>query len=134
MKKLLIIILTIVSLVALASCNIPTPKPQVPEEVNDVLSQEPTKNQIDEVLNKVFSTDGSPVSLGDYTVPKFIIVKNSDESYKLDVLDDDNNFSISFPITVTDDKYYCGDFELKIKEELDTINITIGGKVYGPAE
>ena len=132
MKKLLIIILTIVSLVALASCNIPIPEPKIPEEVNDVLRQEPTINQIDQVLDKIFRAVGSPVSLNDYTVSKFKIVKNSDESYKLDVLN--NNTSTSFPITVTDNKYYCGGFELKIKEELDTINITIGGKVYGPAE
>ena len=131
MKKLLIIILTIVSLVALASCNIPTPKPPVPDEIKDVLEQEPTINQIDEVLNKIFSTDGSPVSLGDegQMVSSFKIIKESDESYKLDVLDEEN---ISFPITVTDNKYYCGGFELIISDDLK--KITIDGKEYGTAE
>lgn len=131
MKKILIIILTIVSLVALASCNIPTPKPPVPDEIKDVLEQEPTINQIDEVLNKIFSTDGSPVSLGDegQMVSSFKIIKESDESYKLDVLDEEN---ISFPITVTDNKYYCGGFELIISDDLK--KITIDGKEYGTAE
>lgn len=131
MKKLLIIILTIVSLVALASCDISNPKPQVPEEVNDVLRQEPTINQIDEVLNKIFSTDGSTVSLDDegHMIYSFKIIKESDESYKLDVLDEEN---ISFPITVTDNKYYCGGFELIISEDFK--KITIDGKEYGPAE
>lgn len=134
MKKLLIIILTIVSLVALASCNIPTPEPPVPDEVKEALEQEPAINQIDEVLDKIFIAVGSPVALEGYPVISFKIIKDSDENYKLAVLNEDNTISDSFPITVTDNKYYCGDFELKIKEELDTINITIGGKVYGPAE
>ena len=131
MKKLLIIILTIVSLVALTSCNIPTPEPPVPDEIKDVLEQEPAINQIDKVLNKIFSTDGSPVSLGDegQMVSSFKIIKESDESYKLDVLDEEN---ISFPITVTDNKYYCGGFELIISDDLK--KITIDGKEYGPAE
>ena len=131
MKKILIIILTIVSLVALASCNIPTPKPPVPDEIKDVLEQEPTINQIDEVLNKIFSTDGSPVSLDDegHIIYSFKIIKESDESYKLDVLDEEN---ISFPITVTDNKYYCGGFELIISDDLK--KITIDGKEYGTAE
>ena len=129
MKKILIIILTIVSLVALASCNIPTPIPPVIDEVNDVLRQEPTKNQIDEVLDKIFSAVGSPVSLEGYPVISFKIIKESDESYKLDVLDEEN---ISFPITVTDNKYYCGGFELIISDDLK--KITIDGKEYGTAE
>lgn len=131
MKKLLIIILTIVSLVALASCDIPNPKPQVPEEVNDVLRQEPTINQIDQVLNKIFSTDGSPVSLDDegHIIYSFKIIKESDESYKLDVLDEEN---ISFPITVTDNKYYCGGFELIISDDLK--KITINENEYGTTE
>lgn len=131
MKKILIIILTIVSLVALASCNIPTPKPPVPDEIKDVLEQEPTINQIDEVLNKVYTAILRPVSLGDegQMVSSFKIIKESDESYKLDVLDEEN---ISFPITVTDNKYYCGGFELIISDDLK--KITIDGKEYGTAE
>lgn len=134
MKKILIIILTIVSLVALASCNIPTPEPQIPEEVKDALEQEPAINQIDKVLDKIYIASPHPVSLEGCPVISFKIIKDSDEKYKLAVLNDDNTISDSYPITVTDNKYYCGDFELIIKEELDTINITIGGKVYGPAE
>ena len=131
MKKILIIILTIVSLVALASCNIPTPIPPVIDEVNDVLKQEPTINQIDQVLNKIFSTDGSPVSLDDegHIIYSFKIIKESDESYKLDVLDEEN---ISFPITVTDNKYSCDKYELIISDDFN--KITIDGKVYGTAE
>lgn len=131
MKKLLIIILTIVSLVALASCNIPTPIPPVIDEVNDVLKQEPTINQIDEVLNKIFSTDGSPVSLDDegHIIYSFKIIKESDESYKLDVLDEEN---ISFPITITDNKYYCGGFELIISDDFK--KITINENEYGTTE
>ena len=131
MEEILIIILTIVSLVALASCNIPTPIPPVIDEVNDVLKQEPTINQIDQVLNKIFSTDGSPVSLDDegHIIYSFKIIKESDESYKLDVLDEEN---ISFPITVTDNKYSCDKYELIISDDFN--KITIDGKVYGTAE
>ena len=134
MKKILIIILSIVSLVALASCNIPTPEPPVPDEIKDVLEQEPTKNQIDEVLNKIFSTDGSPVSLGDgeQMISSFKIIKDSEESYKMAVRDEDNNFSITFPITVTDNKYFCEGFELIISDDFK--KITIDGKEYGSAE
>lgn len=131
MKKILIIILTIVSLVALASCDISNPKPQVPEEVNDVLRQEPTINQIDEVLNKVYTAILRPVSLGEggQMIFSFKIIKESDESYKLDVLDEEN---ISFPITVTDNKYYCEGFELIISEDFK--KITIDGNEYGTTE
>lgn len=131
MKKLLIIILTIVSLVALASCNIPTPIPPVIDEVNDVLKQEPTINQIDEVLDKIYTASPHPVSLGDegQMVSSFKIIKESDESYKLDVLDEEN---ISFPITVTDNKYFCEGFELIISDDFK--KITIDGKEYGSAE
>ncbi|MDD7255368.1 hypothetical protein [Bullifex porci] len=131
MKKLLIIILTIVSLVALASCNIPTPIPPVIDELNDVLKQEPTINQIDEVLDKIFSTDGSPVSLGDEgrMIFSFKIIKESDESYKLDVLDEEN---ISFPITVTDNKYFCDKYELIISDDFK--KITINENEYGTTE
>lgn len=132
MKKILIIILTIVSLVALASCNIPTPEPQIPEEVKDALEQEPAINQIDKVLDKIFSTDGSPVSLKEYPVISFKIIKDSEESYKMAVRDEDNNFSITFPITVTDNKYFCEGFELIISDDFK--KITIDGKVYGTAE
>ncbi|MSU05575.1 hypothetical protein FYJ80_02100 [Spirochaetales bacterium NM-380-WT-3C1] len=132
MKKLLIIILTIVSLVALASCNIPIPEPPVPDEIKDVLEQEPAINQIDKVLDKIFIADGSPVALEGYPVISFKILKDISYNYTLEVQDEGNRHSIS--ITIENNKYYCGDFELKIKEELDTINITIGGKVYGPAE
>ena len=132
MKKILIIILTIVSLVALASCNIPIPEPKIPEEVNDVLIQEPTINQIDQVLNKVYTAILRPVSLNDYPVSKFKIVKNNDEIYKLAVLDNGNNIFISFPITVTDNKYYCGGFELIISDDFK--KITIDGKEYGTTE
>ena len=77
MKKILIIILTIVSLVALASCNIPTPKPPVPDEIKDVLEQEPTINQIDKVLDKIFIAVGSPVALEGYPVISFKIIKRN---------------------------------------------------------
>lgn len=134
MKKILIIILTIVSLVALASCNIPTPEPQIPEEVKDALEQEPAINQIDEVLDKIYTAILRPVSLGDegHIISSFKIIKDSDESYKLAVLDDDNNISISFPITVKDNKYSCDKYELIISEDLK--KITIDGNEYGTAE
>lgn len=132
MKKLLIIILTIVSLVALASCNIPTPIPPVIDELNDVLKQEPTINQIDEVLDKIYTASPHPVSLEGCPVLYFKILKDSDESYKLAILDDDKNISITYPMTVTDNKYYCGGFELIISEDFK--KITIDGKEYGPAE
>lgn len=132
MKKLLIIILTIVSLVALASCDIPNPKPQVPEEVNDVLRQEPTKNQIDEVLDKIFSAVGSPVSLEGYPVISFKIIKESDESYILAVQDNENIFSILFPITIEDNKYSCDKYELIISDDFK--KITINENEYGTAE
>lgn len=132
MKKLLIIILTIVSLVALASCNIPTPEPPVPDEVNDVLKQEPTINQIDEVLNKVYTAILSPISLEECPVLYFKILKDSDDFYKLAVLDDDKTISNSYPITVTDNKYYCGGFELIISDDFK--KITINENEYGTAE
>ena len=69
MKKLLIIILTIVSLVALASCNIPTPEPPVPDEIKDVLDQEPTidaETAIDKILNKEFRIkEGGQIAIND---------------------------------------------------------------------
>lgn len=134
MKKILIIILTIVSLVALASCNIPTPEPPVPDEIKDVLEQEPAINQIDKVLDKIYTAILRPVSLGDgeQMISSFKIIKDSEESYKMAVRDEDNNFSITFPITVTDNKYFCEGFELIISDDFK--KITIDGKEYGPAE
>lgn len=134
MKKILIIILTIVSLVALASCNIPIPEPPVIDEVKDVLEQEPTINQIDEVIDKIYTAILRPVSLGDegHMIYRFKIIKDSDEIYKLAVLDDDNNISISLSITVTDNKYSCDKYELIISDDLK--KITIDGKEYGTTE
>lgn len=132
MKKLLIIILTIVSLVALASCNIPTPIPPVIDEVNDVLKQEPTINQIDEVLDKIYTAILSPISLEGCPVLYFKILKDSDDFYKLAVLDDDKTISNSYPITVTDNKYFCDKYELIISDDLKII--TINENEYGTTE
>ena len=79
------------------------------------------------VLLFSYSLYGSSVS-----IYSFKIIKDSKESYKMAVRDEDNNFSITFPITVTDNKYYCGGFELIISDDLK--KITIDGKEYGPAE
>ena len=131
MKKILIIILTIVSLVALASCNIPTPEPQIPEEVKDALDQEPTidaETAIDKILNKEFRIkEGGQIAINDVLTESFVITKDTNNNYIITGYD-----GSSMQIEIRDDKYYFINTEMIIDTEEKTIKF--GNKVYGTTE
>lgn len=131
MKKLLIIILTIVSLVALASCNIPTPEPPVPDEIKDVLEQEPAldaETAIDKILNKEFRIkEGGLISINEVSTESFVITKDTNNNYIITGYD-----GSSMQIEIRDDKYYFINTEMIIDTEEKTIKF--GNKVYGTAE
>lgn len=131
MKKILIIILTIVSLVALASCNIPTPEPPVPDEIKDVLEQEPTldaETAIDKILNKEFRIkEGGQIAINDVLTESFVITKDTNNNYIITGYD-----GSSMQIEIRDDKYYFINTEMIIDTEEKTIKF--GNKVYGTAE
>ena len=131
MKKVLIIILTIVSLVALASCNIPTPEPPVPDEIKDVLEQEPTldaETAIDKILNKEFRIkEGGQIAINDVLTESFVITKDTNNNYIITGYD-----GSSMQIEIRDDKYYFINTEMIIDTEEKTIKF--GNKVYGTAE
>ena len=131
MKKLLIIILTIVSLVALASCNIPIPEPPVPDEIKDVLDQEPTidaETAIDKILNKEFRIkEGGQIAINDVLTESFVITKDTNNNYIITGYD-----GSSMQIEIRDDKYYFINTEMIIDTEEKTIKF--GNKVYGTAE
>ena len=131
MKKLLIIILTIVSLVALASCNIPIPEPPVPDEIKDVLEQEPTidaETAIDKILNKEFRIkEGGQIAINDVLTESFVITKDTNNNYIITGYD-----GSSMQIEIRDDKYYFINTEMIIDTEEKTIKF--GNKVYGTAE
>lgn len=131
MKKLLIIILTIVSLVALASCNIPTPEPPVPDEIKDVLEQEPTidaETAIDKILNKEFRIkEGGQIAINDVLTESFVITKDTNNNYIITGYD-----GSSMQIEIRDDKYYFINTEMIIDTEEKTIKF--GNKVYGTTE
>lgn len=131
MKKILIIILTIVSLVALASCNIPTPEPPVPDEIKDVLDQEPTidaETAIDKILNKEFRIkEGGQIAINDVLTESFVITKDTNNNYIITGYD-----GSSMQIEIRDDKYYFINTEMIIDTEEKTIKF--GNKVYGTTE
>ena len=131
MKKLLIIILTIVSLVALTSCNIPIPEPPVPDEIKDVLEQEPTldaETAIDKILNKEFRIkEGGQIAINDVLTESFVITKDTNNNYIITGYD-----GSSMQIEIRDDKYYFINTEMIIDTEEKTIKF--GNKVYGTAE
>ena len=131
MKKILIIILTIVSLVALASCNIPIPEPPVPDEIKDVLEQEPTldaETAIDKILNKEFRIkEGGQIAINDVLTESFVITKDTNNNYIITGYD-----GSSMQIEIRDDKYYFINTEMIIDTEEKTIKF--GNKVYGTAE
>ena len=131
MKKILIIILTIVSLVALASCNIPIPEPPVPDEIKDVLDQEPTidaETAIDKILNKEFRIkEGGQIAINDVLTESFVITKDTNNNYIITGYD-----GSSMQIEIRDDKYYFINTEMIIDTEEKTIKF--GNKVYGTAE
>ena len=131
MKKILIIILTIVSLVALASCNIPTPEPPVPDEIKDVLEQEPTldaETAIDKILNKEFRIkEGGQIAINDVLTESFVITKDTNNNYIITGYD-----GSWMQIEIRDDKYYFINTEMIIDTEEKTIKF--GNKVYGTAE
>ena len=131
MKKLLIIILTIVSLVALASCNIPTPEPPVPNEIKDVLEQEPTldaETAIDKILNQEFRIkEGGQIAINDVLTESFVITKDTNNNYIITGYD-----GSWMQIEIRDDKYYFINTEMIIDTEEKTIKF--GNKVYGTAE
>ena len=131
MKKVLIIILTIVALVALASCNIPTPEPPVPDEIKDVLDQEPTidaETAIDKILNKEFRIkEGGQIAINDVLTESFVITKDTNNNYIITGYD-----GSSMQIEIRDDKYYFINTEMIIDTEEKTIKF--GNKVYGTTE
>lgn len=131
MKKILIIILTIVSLVALASCNIPIPEPPVPDEIKDVLDQEPTidaETAIDKILNKEFRIkEGGQIAINDVLTESFVITKDTNNNYIITGYD-----GSSMQIEIRDDKYYFINTEMIIDTEEKTIKF--GNKVYGTTE
>ena len=131
MKKLLIIILTIVSLVALTSCNIPIPEPPVPDEIKDVLDQEPTidaETAIDKILNKEFRIkEGGQIAINDVLTESFVITKDTNNNYIITGYD-----GSSMQIEIRDDKYYFINTEMIIDTEEKTIKF--GNKVYGTTE
>lgn len=131
MKKLLIIILTIVSLVTLASCNIPIPEPPVPDEIKDVLEQEPTidaETAIDKILNKEFRIkEGGQIAINDVLTESFVITKDTNNNYIITGYD-----GSSMQIEIRDDKYYFINTEMIIDTEEKTIKF--GNKVYGTTE
>lgn len=131
MKKLLIIILTIVSLVALASCNIPTPEPPVPDEIKDVLEQEPAldaETAIDKILNKEFRIkEGGLISINEVSTESFVITKDTNNNYIITGYD-----GSSMQIEIRDGKYYFINTEMVINTEEKTIKF--GNKVYGTTE
>ena len=131
MKKILIIILTIVSLVALASCNIPIPEPPVPDEIKDVLEQEPTidaETAIDKILNKEFRIkEGGQIAINDVLTESFVITKDTNNNYIITGYD-----GSSMQIEIRDDKYYFINTEMIIDTEEKTIKF--GNKVYGTTE
>ena len=131
MKKVLIIILTIVSLVALTSCNIPIPEPPVPDEIKDVLDQEPTidaETAIDKILNKEFRIkEGGQIAINDVLTESFVITKDTNNNYIITGYD-----GSSMQIKIRDDKYYFINTEMIIDTEEKTIKF--GNKVYGTTE
>ena len=131
MKKVLIIILTIVSLVALASCNIPIPEPPVPDEIKDVLEQEPAldaKTAIDQILNKEFRIkEGGQIAINDVLTESFVITKDTNNNYIITGYD-----GSWMQIEIRDDKYYFINTEMIIDTKEKTIKF--GNKVYGTAE
>ncbi len=131
MKKILIIILTIVSLVALTSCNIPIPEPPVPDEIKDVLDQEPTidaETAIDKILNKEFRIkEGGQIAINDVLTESFVITKDTNNNYIITGYD-----GSSMQIEIRDDKYYFINTEMIIDTEEKTIKF--GNKVYGTTE
>ena len=131
MKKILIIILTIVSLVALTSCNIPIPEPPVPDEIKDVLDQEPTidaETAIDKILNKEFRIkEGGQIAINDVLTESFVITKDTNNNYIITGYD-----GSSMQIEIRDDKYYFINTEMIIDTEAKTIKF--GNKVYGTTE
>ena len=131
MKKVLIIILTIVALVALASCNIPTPEPPVPDEIKDVLDQEPTidaETAIDKILNKEFRIkEGGQIAINDVLTESFVITKDTNNNYIRT-----GYHGSSMQIKIRDGKYYFINTEMIIDTEEKTIKF--GNKVYGTTE
>ena len=144
MKKLIYLLMLLVSLVLITSCSIGTPAPDpIPDEVKEVLENGPQtetnnesgadkeenkkENLIDKILDKTFNAKGSTIYIDSDSIISFTISKDELGQYKLT----GDNGSLVF-IKITDGKYYFGEKELVISEDLKTI--TIDGRVYGTTE
>lgn len=148
MKRKVFIITLAVSLVLITSCNLGPviEEPKVPDDVVQVLEKEPDKdssntetqngttegkkedsNCIDKILGKLFKAQGSTIYIDSSSIFSFTISKDEEGQYKL--TGDDGNWVF---IKITDGKYYFGEKELVISEDLKTI--TIDGRVYGTTE
>ena len=149
MKRIIFVITLVVSLVLITSCNLGpvVDEPKVPDEVKQTIEGEPNQdssntetqngnngttegkkedsNRIDKILNKTFTAKGSTIYIDSESIFSFTISKDDEGQYKLT---GDNGKWIF--IIITDGKYYFGEEELVIAEDLKTI--TIGnGKLYG---
>lgn len=148
MKRKVFIITLAVSLVLITSCNLGpiVEEPQFPGELEQVLEKEPDKdssntetqngttegkkedsNCIDKILGKLFKAQGSTIYIDSRSIFSFTISKDEEGQYKL--TGDNGNWVF---IKITDGKYYFGEKELVISEDLKTI--TIDGRVYGTTE
>lgn len=148
MKRKVFIITLAVSLVLITSCNLGpiVEEPQFPGELEQVLEKEPDKdssntetqngttegkkedsNCIDKILGKLFKAQGSTIYIDSDSILSFTISKDEEGQYKLT---GDNGKWVF--IKITDGKYYFGEKELVISEDLKTI--TIDGRVYGTTE
>lgn len=148
MKNVFRFIILFVSLVLITSCNLGpiVEEPQFPGELEQVLEKEPDKdssntetqngttegkkedsNCIDKILGKLFKAQGSTIYIDSSSIFSFTISKDEEGQYKL--TGDNGNWVF---IKITDGKYYFGEKELVISEDLKTI--TIDGRVYGTTE
>ena len=152
MKRKIFIIALLLTLVLITSCNLgPTvDEPKVPDEVKQTIEGEPNQdsssaetqngnngttegkkedsNRIDKILDKTFTAKGSTIYIDSESIISFTISKDEEGQYKLT---GDNGKWVF--IIITEDKYYFGEEELVISEDLKTI--TIGeNKIYGTTE
>ena len=120
MKHIITISFLVSVVLFFTACEPNIPSINVDTIVDDVLKQE--VSLIDEVLNKEFKAQSSPIAIDDTPVFSFIIIKDENERYKLK-----SDEATAF-ITVKDNKYFIDLEELII--EPDNNRILIGNKVY----
>lgn len=120
MKALITISFLVCAVLFITACEPNIPSINVDTIVDDVLKQE--VSLIDEVLNKEFTAQSSPIAIDDTPIFSFIIIKDKNERYKLT-----SKEGTAF-ITVKENKYFIDSEELII--EADNNRILIGNKEY----